>query len=440
MARPVIAEMVVVGGGAIGASIAYRLAQSGVGVTLVERRFPGGGISGASFSWVNSFDKKPQAYHLFNVRGIGEHWALAAELGSHDLLHLDGALSWGVPEGAPGASPAGSNAGPGPAVPNAGSAAPAGRSATSTSTSTPTPAAGGSVPYKGQNTDVGYGKLAAKVNATRTNGYLVEEITPDEAMELEPDLVIDRDSVPVVYLKPMEGWLDTAALAHRLVTAAARRYGLRLLQGVSVHGVTRSGGQITGVRLSDGTEIAADMVINAAGPDGGRLAAMAGGLLPIQNSIGINLVTSPVATQLRRVVHAGAFQLRPEASTRVMVGGQSIDGTLVPGDPFALDDPRALAELAGAARVMPALRGASFEGARIGLRAIPADGLSAIGPDPLVGGLYHAITHSGATLCALVGRLACADLLGANPPELEPFRPARFATQATRTGHAGSDE
>ena len=52
---------------------------------------------------------------------------------------------------------------------------------------------------------------------------------PAEAMELEPDLVIDRDAVPVVYLMPMEGWLETAALAHRLVTAAGRRYGLRLV-------------------------------------------------------------------------------------------------------------------------------------------------------------------------------------------------------------------
>ena len=98
MTRPVLAEMVVVGGGAIGASIAYRLAQAGVGVTLVERRFPGSGISSASFSWVNSFDKKPPVYHQLNVRGIGEHWALAAELGSLDLLHLDGALAWAGPE------------------------------------------------------------------------------------------------------------------------------------------------------------------------------------------------------------------------------------------------------------------------------------------------------------------------------------------------------
>ena len=183
--------MVVVGGGAIGASIAYRLAQAGVGVTLVERRFAGGGISGASFSWVNSFDKKPPAYHLLNVRGIGEHWALAAELGSHDLLHLDGALAWGAPDDTANPTPA---------------SAPAARS------SADPRAAGGNVPYKGQSSEMGYGKLAAKVNATRAGGYLIEEITPDDAMELEPDLVIDRDRVPVVYLKPMEGWLETAEI------------------------------------------------------------------------------------------------------------------------------------------------------------------------------------------------------------------------------------
>jgi glycine/D-amino acid oxidase-like deaminating enzyme len=286
---------------------------------------------------------------------------------------------------------------------------------------------------------MGRGKLAAKVSATRANGYLIEEISPDEAMELEPDLVIDPGGVPVVYHMPMEGWLETAALAHRLITAAGRRYGLRLLSGVAVEAVIRTGSEISGVRLSDGTALAADMVINAAGPDGGRLAALAGGHLPVQNSIGVNLITSAIPTQLRRVIHAGPVQLRPESSTRIMVGGQGIDGTLVPGEPFAADDPRALAELRAATEVMPALRHATFESVRVGMRAIPGDGLSAIGPDPKVGGLYHAITHSGATLSALVGRLACADLLGANPPELEPFRPARFL-EGSRTGHAGSNE
>jgi glycine/D-amino acid oxidase-like deaminating enzyme len=422
MTRPVIAEMVVVGGGAIGASIAYRLAQAGVGVTLIERRYPGAGISGASFSWVNSFDKKPAVYHQFNVRGIGEHWALAAELGALDLLHLDGALAWGAPEpsAAKSAGPAAASA-PAPAGDASGGSA------------------SGSVPYRGQSSEMTPGKLAAKVNATRANGYLIEEITPDQAMELEPDLVIDREATPMVYLMPMEGWVETAALAHRLVTAASRRYGLRLLAGTAVEAIERSGSHVSGVVLSDGTRLAADTVVNATGPDGGRLATLAGGHLPIQNSIGVNLITNAIPSQLRRVVHAGSIQLRPESSTRVMVGGQNIDGTLVPGEPFALDDRRALAELAAATTVMPGLTHASFESVRLGMRAIPGDGLSAIGPDPVVGGLYHAITHSGATLSALVGRLACADLLGANPPELEPFRPVRFL-DGSRTGHAGSNE
>jgi glycine/D-amino acid oxidase-like deaminating enzyme len=417
MSRPVVAEMVVVGGGVIGASIAYRLAQAGVGVTLVERRFPGSGISGASFSWVNSFDKKPAVYHQLNVRGIGEHWALAAELGSLDLLHLDGALAWGLSD-----DPAAAGG-------------PAGEAAASGATPV---ADAGIVKYRGQSSEMGRGKLAAKVNATRANGYLIEEISPTEAMELEPDLVIDRDAVPVVYLMPMEGWLETAALAHRLVTAAGRRYGLRLVEG-AVDAVASRGGGVGGVRLSDGTELAADMVINATGPDGGRFATLAGGQLPVQNSIGINMVSSAIPSQLRRVVHAGTIQLRPESSTRVMLGGQNIDGTLVPGEQVAPDDPRAVGEVRLAATVMPALRHASLESIRIGLRAVPGDGLSAIGPDPVVGGLYHAITHSGATLSALVGRLACADLLGANPPELEPFRPARFLEAGAR-GHAGSNE
>jgi glycine/D-amino acid oxidase-like deaminating enzyme len=422
MSRPVLAEMVVVGAGAIGASVAYRLSQAGVGVTLVERRFPGSGISSASFSWVNSFDKKPAVYHQLNVRGIGEHWALAAELGSLDLLHLDGALAWGGPDAsAEGPTAAASGSRPTADAPRV--AAPP----------------DGVVRYRGQSAEMGRGKLAAKVAATRTNGYLVEEISPDEAMELEPDLVIDRDAVPMVYLMPMEGWLDTAALAHRLATAAARRYGLRLLQGVSVEQVGRSGSDVTGISLSDGSSLAADMVINATGPDGGRFATLAGGHLPVQNSIGVNMVSSAIATQLRRVVHAGTVQLRPESSTRVMLGGQNIDGTLALGDSMAADDPRALGELHQAAKVMPALRHANLESIRIGLRAVPGDGLSAIGPDPVVGGLYHAITHSGATLSALVGRLACADLLGADPPELAPFRPARFL-EGARTGHAGSDE
>ena len=47
------------------------------------------------------------------------------------------------------------------------------------------------------------------------------------SMELEPDLVIDADAVEVVYLMPMEGWLDTAGLAHRLCLGRGRNVATR---------------------------------------------------------------------------------------------------------------------------------------------------------------------------------------------------------------------
>jgi glycine/D-amino acid oxidase-like deaminating enzyme len=402
--------MIVVGAGVIGSSIAFRLAQAGIGVTIVEPRFPGSGTSGNTFSWVNSFDKKPLAYHQLNVRGLGEHRVLAEEIGSRDCLHLDGALMW---------------EGPDPSV-DAG--------AESTSREDANRA------YRGVSGDMLRGRLAAKIDATRSMGYQIEEITPDEVMELEPDLRIDPDAVQVVYLMPMEGWVETAGLAHRLCSAAVRRHGARLLEAVSVTEVATSGGRVTGVRLSDGSSLAADMVVNAAGPAGGRLAAAAGGMLPVQRSLGVNFVTSAVATQLTRVIHAGGTALRPESPTRVMVGGQGFDSTVVEGEPFPVDDARCVAALEDAALTMPRLLHACIESVRVGTRAIPGDGLSAIGPDSVVPGLYHAITHSGATLSALIGRLVCADLLGAMPPELEPFRPARFAAPGAGHSHAGSSE
>jgi glycine/D-amino acid oxidase-like deaminating enzyme len=110
-----------------------------------------------------------------------------------------------------------------------------------------------------------------------------------------------------------------------------------------------------------------------------------------------------------------------------MVRRAHLDSTLVEGAPFPTDDERCADVMAGAAEVMPSLKHAHVEAVRVGIRPIPRDGLSAVGPDPRVPGLYHVVTHSGVTLAALLGRLVCSDLLGGNPPELAPFRPARFS-------------
>ncbi|MCA1726000.1 MAG: FAD-binding oxidoreductase, partial [Thermomicrobia bacterium] len=87
-------EIVVIGGGIIGAAVTYRLALAGARVTLLERGHLAGGTSGASFAWLNANNKPPLAYHILNTGGMAEHRILAAECGHAPWLHLDGSIEW----------------------------------------------------------------------------------------------------------------------------------------------------------------------------------------------------------------------------------------------------------------------------------------------------------------------------------------------------------
>ncbi len=70
------ADVLVVGAGCVGANVAYRLAERGAAVTVLDAGAPGAGTSGASFAWTNSFGKTPRDYHDLNVASMEEHAAL----------------------------------------------------------------------------------------------------------------------------------------------------------------------------------------------------------------------------------------------------------------------------------------------------------------------------------------------------------------------------
>src|SRR5438270_7597176 len=72
-------KTIVIGAGVMGASVAYRLAQAGAAVTVLEATRIGGGTSGISFAWTNAHKKPPKAYHDLNVAGMKAHAALANE-------------------------------------------------------------------------------------------------------------------------------------------------------------------------------------------------------------------------------------------------------------------------------------------------------------------------------------------------------------------------
>src|SRR5215831_5342900 len=71
----------VIGAGVLGVSVAARLAEAGVAVTLLEQARPGHAATGSSFAWLNANDKAPRAYHDLNHAGMRAWAGLAADMG-----------------------------------------------------------------------------------------------------------------------------------------------------------------------------------------------------------------------------------------------------------------------------------------------------------------------------------------------------------------------
>jgi len=365
------ARVVVIGAGVIGAAVCYRLAQAGATVSTVERAHAGAGASGASFAWVNGFAKTPRAYHRLNMLGIRDHEDLADELGG-DWLHVTGSLHWA---GAGDASHA--------------------------------------------------SVLDTTVRRLIGWGTRVDRLTPEEAMrDLEPDLWIDPAEVPHVYFVHRAGWLDPMAMAHATLRAGVERYGAEVVLG-EVTGLGVSRGTVEHVQLADGRTLAADVVVNAAGPDGGRIAALAGASLPVERTPGLLVVTAPAAARLGRVAYAPELHLRPDGGGRVLVQWDPLDGDATGEVGLPKDHPRVAQAMARARTVLPGLEGVEVEAVRLGVRAVPGDGYPLVGFDPLVGNLYHVVTHSGVTLAARLALLVTEELTGGDTAPLEAYRPGR---------------
>lgn len=88
-------RVVVVGGGIIGASIAYHLARRGAQVTLVEKTRPAAGATQNSFAWINAgFGKLPFHYHRLNRLSMLAYRHLERQLDGQLRVQWGGSLQW----------------------------------------------------------------------------------------------------------------------------------------------------------------------------------------------------------------------------------------------------------------------------------------------------------------------------------------------------------
>jgi sarcosine oxidase subunit beta len=132
-------------------------------------------------------------------------------------------------------------------------------------------------------------EFRAGAELQRSLGIETQLLTPDEAAEIAPGIAID-DVVGATFCAD-DGIADPSGLTQGYATLA-RRAGADLRLGVEVVAIETDGDAVTAVRTVEGS-IATRTVVNAAGPWAGTLAATAGVSLPLEPIPRMVVTTGP---------------------------------------------------------------------------------------------------------------------------------------------------
>ena len=385
-------DVVVAGGGIIGAACAYELARAGASVTLLERAELAAGASGRNNGlWVTPVDPAllPMArVSLARYRELAEESPVPFRLDEAPI----GLLAVALDEDEMG--------------------------------------------------------LGDRVHAPyRAAGVNVERLEPSEVLGLEPALTTD---VLGGWLVNHGHRLAPAALTVALALMAVER-GATVRHHLPVRALAEAGDRVVGV-ITDEGRIEADEVVVAAGPWTPALLDPTGIQLPITGARGW-LVWLDAAAGLRHLVASAGWEeatgrwedgavlagrLAEAAATTSTLLHPTSGGSLIAGSsrqpaitPEAEGPGVPAAIVRGAIRLVPALADSEVRSAWWGIRPLTPD------ERPLVGrvadGLWVAAGHGseGVILGAGTGRLIASQLLGQGPPfDPEPFDPGRFSTAA----------
>lgn len=386
-----LADVVIVGGGIVGATLTYELTQRHQRVVLLEAHAFASGATGGGFGWINATSKTDEeALHRLHARAMACYDALALEWGTEQIgLHEGGALFWVLEEDA------------------------AGREC-----------------------------LTGMASRLQGWGYPVALLSTGEILALEPRAIVSRgNGVPpmIGLFAPMDRWLDTVRFT-RLLIEIARRRGAMVYEYTPATGfVLDSTRRIAQVKTPE-RGIATPVLVLAAGVRTPAIASQLVGpvaerWVPLRYAPGILVETAPESAPggVHRVLYppdSGGLHLRPTPSGGLLVGAEDLDRELQQGvrEETVRDAPARL--LPRVASALPGLVSMAERGAqgRVCLRPFPADGRPIVGDLPEVRGVFVAVTHSAVTLGPLIARLLAEQIvLGRVPLLLAPYRPHRFA-------------
>ncbi|HZC70985.1 MAG TPA: glycine oxidase ThiO [Jatrophihabitans sp.] len=263
-------------------------------------------------------------------------------------------------------------------------------------------------------------------------GVRADLLTGQDLRELEPALA---PGLPGAMYAPGDHQVDPRLLHAALLTACRQR-GVQIVE--SAGAVLTDQGRVRGVRVAGGHVLASRYVVVAAGTWSAQVDGMPAEVVPPVRpvkgqTLRLRLPGRPrLSRVVRGLVKGTPVYLVPRADGRIVVGAsseeQGFDVAPRAGAVYEL--------LRDAQSLMPEIGEAVLEEISTGLRPGSPDNAPIIGPTA-VHGLVHATGHyRNGILLTPVTADAVADLLstGALPEALAPFSPARFTDLSSASG------
>jgi sarcosine oxidase, subunit beta len=376
---PRTADVVVVGGGVHGASVAYHLARRGARrVVLLERKFLASGPTGRSSALVRRFYAMPFLTRTANGSAdVYRQWA--ERVGGGDPGFRQVGILWlvGLDRAA---------------------------------------------------------NLRANVQRARQLGANVGVIEPAEIRALVPAIAVD--DVALGAYEPESGYADAGMTTNAFATRAGE-LGATVVQYVTAEAITTAGDKVTGVRTNAG-EIHAPAVVVCAGLWAGRLLGPLGVAVPVaptRHQMCFFRRPPDFAGHPAILDRPHATYMRPETGNLTIHGFFAYDEIVDPDHYNEGADPREVlrnAELI--AERFPAMEHGLSMGGYSGVYDNTPDHQPALGAVPEHPGLYvnfgwsgHGFKHAPA-----IGDILAQVVVDGHAPEwdLAPFRWSRFRDHA----------
>jgi sarcosine oxidase subunit beta len=376
------ADVLIIGGGVIGTSIAFHLTRQGIKPLLVEKSAPAAGSSGACDGLVFLQSKKP-----------GLHLRLALE----SRKRFDGLSE----------------------------------------------ALGRRIEFKNPggmcliDDEAELEAMRRFVEEQRQSGLAVELIEGGEARRREPCL---SEKVIAATYSALDSQVNPYALTFAFL-AAAKSAGARTLMGEAVKRIEAVSGKVAGV-VTANRRISARVVVNAAGALAAEVGRMAGLEIPITPRRGQIMVTAAVPPLLQHCLISAQYvaaKFKPELAEKKGMGfslEQADSGNILIGSTreFVGFDRRTTFEgirtiASRIVPVIPALQRVPVIRTFGGLRPYTPDGMPILGKVAGLEGFIMAAGHEGdgIALSAITGELI-AELIAAGRTQfpIDAFRLERF--------------